>query len=98
MTDPEVYGDTGVFGSYWTQPKDEKYCVEAYEKALLEYVRYYIKEVEQRRWYGFWDYGDVMHTYDPIRHCWRYDVGGLAEYGAVQHLCQLADLPAHRGL
>lgn len=78
VTDPEVYGDTGVFGSYWTQPKDEKYRVEAYEKALLEYVRYYIKEVEQRRWYGFWDYGDVMHTYDPIRHCWRYDVGGFA--------------------
>lgn len=21
------------------------------------------QEVEQRKWYGFWDYGDVMHTY-----------------------------------
>jgi len=78
IADPEVYGDTGVFGSYWIQPKEEKYRIEAFEKALLGYVRFYIKEVEQRRWYGFWDYGDVMHTYDPIRHSWRYDVGGYA--------------------
>ncbi|MGH1559209.1 hypothetical protein ACRAWD_19010 [Caulobacter segnis] len=31
-----------------------------------------------RRWYGFWDHGDVMHTYDQDRHVWRYDVGGYA--------------------
>lgn len=31
-----------------------------------------------RRWYGFWDYGDIMHSYDPVRHQWRYDVGGYA--------------------
>ena len=24
-------------------------------------------QVEQRRWYGFWDYGDIMHTYDADR-------------------------------
>src|SRR5699024_1229982 len=29
-------------------------------------------------WYGFWDYGDVMHSYDADRHVWRYDVGGYA--------------------
>ena len=78
VADAETYGNTGVFGSYWIQPKEEKYRNAAYEKALVEYVRFYIREVEQRRWYGFWDYGDVMHTYDPIRHCWRYDVGGYA--------------------
>jgi hypothetical protein len=39
---------------------------------------FYRDEVEQRGWYGFWDYGDVMHTYDPRRHTWRYDVGGYA--------------------
>ena len=22
---------------------------------------------EAQRWYGFWDYGDVMHSYDPDR-------------------------------
>ncbi|CAK7234038.1 hypothetical protein SCUCBS95973_008797 [Sporothrix curviconia] len=34
--------------------------------------------VSQRRWYGFWDHGDIMHTYDSDRHTWRYDVGGYA--------------------
>lgn len=24
------------------------------------------------------DYGDVMHTYDGERHCWKYDMGGYA--------------------
>ncbi|MCZ9343796.1 Tat pathway signal sequence domain protein, partial [Streptomyces sp. TRM76130] len=38
----------------------------------------YKDQVEQRRWYGFWDYGDIMHTYDTVRHQWRYDVGGYA--------------------
>jgi YetA-like protein len=41
-------------------------------------LAFYEKEVEQRRWYGFWNYGDVMHTYDRVRHVWRYDVGGFA--------------------
>lgn len=22
-----------------------------------------VQEIAQRQWYGFWDYGDVMHTY-----------------------------------
>ncbi|MCX3060721.1 exo-rhamnogalacturonan lyase family protein [Streptomyces beihaiensis] len=39
---------------------------------------YYKDQVEQRRWYGFWDYGDIMHSYDTARHQWRYDVGGYA--------------------
>ena len=34
--------------------------------------------VDQHRWYGFWNYGDFMHTYDSVRHTWRYDVGGYA--------------------
>jgi hypothetical protein len=41
-------------------------------------LAFYLREVEQRRWYGFWNYGDVMHTYDADRHVWRYDVGGYA--------------------
>ncbi|WP_241089366.1 hypothetical protein, partial [Pseudomonas viridiflava] len=42
------------------------------------YFDFYRDEVEQRKWYGFWNYGDVMHTYDEQRHVWRYDVGGFA--------------------
>lgn len=36
------------------------------------------QEISQRDFYGFWNYGDVMHTYDSTRHAWRYDVGGYA--------------------
>jgi hypothetical protein len=41
-------------------------------------LRTYLDQIDQRRWYGFWDFGDVMHSYDPDRHEWRYDVGGFA--------------------
>lgn len=78
IADLQAYEDTRVFGSYWCRPEDKQHRTEAHEQAFLGFVDFYINEVEQRRWYGFWDYGDVMHTYDPIRHCWRYDVGGYA--------------------
>ncbi len=38
----------------------------------------YLKAVDEYNWYGFWDYGDVMHSYDEARHVWRYDLGGMA--------------------
>lgn len=78
VANTEVYEETKVFGTYWCPPKDEKYKNMAHEKAFLGFLDFYINEVEQRRWYGFWDYGDVMHTYDKARHTWRYDVGGYA--------------------
>ncbi|KAI7258022.1 hypothetical protein KC345_g10643 [Hortaea werneckii] len=78
IADPEVYEETKVFGTYWHPPKQDKYRTNTHERAMLGYMDFYIREVEQRKWYGFWDYGDVMHTYDPVRHCWRYDVGGFA--------------------
>ena len=57
-----------------------------------------VKQVEQRRWYGFWDYGDVMHTYDHDRHVWRYDVGGYAWDNSElsPDLWLWYQLPAHR--
>jgi hypothetical protein len=78
IADSFVYKDTAVFGTYWCPPEDDKHSVPAYENALINLVHYYIDEIEQRRWYGFWDYGDVMHSYDKLRHCWRYDIGGYA--------------------
>jgi hypothetical protein len=39
---------------------------------------FYRGQQDQRGWYGYWNYGDVMHTYDFDRHTWRYDVGGFA--------------------
>ena len=32
----------------------------------LTLILAYIKEIEQRQFYGFWDFGDVMHTYGTI--------------------------------
>lgn len=48
------------------------------EEQLTAGIDFYAKEVEQRHWYGYWNYGDVMHTYDDLRHTWKYDVGGYA--------------------
>jgi hypothetical protein len=47
------------------------------ERARRE-LDFYVDQIEQRRWYGFWNYGDVMHSYDNDRHVWRYDIGGFA--------------------
>ena len=41
------------------------------EDRLEDYLDYYVKAVDQHRWYGFWNYGDFMHTYDSVRHTWR---------------------------
>ncbi len=48
------------------------------EDELDKAIGFYQKEIDQRNWYGFWNYGDVMHAYDPVRHTWRYDIGGYA--------------------
>lgn len=66
--------EAGVFGS-WSLPTADDQDIEARLNFLFQY---YVGQREQRRWYGFWDYGDVMHTYDQDRHTWRYDIGGYA--------------------
>ncbi len=48
------------------------------EDELAKGIAFYQGQVKQRHWYGFWDYGDFMHSYDPVRHEWRYDIGGFA--------------------
>jgi hypothetical protein len=48
------------------------------EDRLDEYINIFQDEQERAKWYGFWNYGDVMHAYDEERHEWRYDVGGYA--------------------
>ncbi|MFC8600044.1 Tat pathway signal sequence domain protein [Isoptericola sp. NPDC057191] len=48
------------------------------EDRLATLLDFYVGQVDQRSWYGFWHFGDVMHAYDPDRHVWRYDVGGYA--------------------
>lgn len=75
--DPAHLHSAGVFGD-WSLPErsnPEKAHLEDQLDALFAFYR---DQIDQRRWYGFWNYGDVMHTYDSDRHVWRYDVGGFA--------------------
>ena len=57
----------------------------------------YAKEVDQRDWYGFWNYGDIMHSHDG-----RATNGGTTRVvspgttpNSAAHVV-LVHLPAHR--
>ncbi|WP_460497579.1 exo-rhamnogalacturonan lyase family protein [Glycomyces tarimensis] len=68
----------GAFGGLFG-PVDRSHPVkETVEDGLDFYFDYYRLQQDQRHWYGFWDYGDVMHSQDGDRRVWRYDVGGYA--------------------
>lgn len=76
-TTPQYMHSAGVFG-VWGLPDRSSPGKRWIEDKLDAAIELYQKEIEQRRWYGFWDYGDVMHSYDGVRNTWRYDVGGYA--------------------
>ena len=74
---PTYLHDRRAFG-IWSLPKTDTPIAQDIEKRLEDNIRYYQQAIEEHRWYGFWNYGDVMHAYDPVRHSWQYDVGGFA--------------------
>lgn len=74
---PEYLHKVPVFG-IWSLPNTNTKGKAWLEKQLNQAVSFYQGQIEDRRWYGYWDYGDVMHGYDPDRHVWMYDVGGFA--------------------
>ncbi len=74
---PEYYHEKKAFG-YWSLPTGETEVEKWLETQLDKSFDFYKQEIEARGWYGLFDYGDVMHTYAPIRHVWRYDFGGMA--------------------
>ncbi|MFI6624218.1 Tat pathway signal sequence domain protein [Streptomyces sp. NPDC050528] len=68
-----------VFGPGLYSEPDRSTTAKAKIEDHLDFlITYYKDQVAQRRWYGFWDYGDFMHSYDTVRHQWRYDIGGYA--------------------
>ncbi|KAJ5370737.1 uncharacterized protein N7496_006829 [Penicillium cataractarum] len=74
---------SGAFAGCWAPDSQTLGLKPSRQQAEIEgklslLFNYYHGQVEQHRWYGFWDHGDVQHTYDPYRHAWRYDVGGFA--------------------
>ena len=74
---PEHIHSTKVFG-IWSLPDRSTAAKKALEDQLDAAFDFYHKEVDQRHWYGFWNFGDVMHQHDGARHEWRYDIGGFA--------------------
>ncbi len=77
LPSPEYLHRHKAFG-IWSLPDRSTPARAEVEDRLDLYSDFYKKAIEENRWYGFWNYGDVMHAYDPVRHCWRYDVGGYA--------------------
>lgn len=75
--EPEYYHDLRAFG-YWSLPRKDTETERWLEEQLCRAAAFYEREVEQRNWYGLFNYGDFMHTYDRERHQWRYDMGGYA--------------------
>ena len=74
---PEYIHSIQVFG-IWSLPDQSTKGKRWIEDQLDMALKYYELEVEQRHWYGFWNYGDIQHSYDPQRHTWKYDMGGFA--------------------
>lgn len=74
---PERYHSARAFG-VWGLPDRSTPVKRAIEDRLQATLDFYLKQPEQHQWYGFWDFGDVMHSYDSVRHVWRYDLGGMA--------------------
>ena len=77
MCTPRYLHSARVFG-IWSLPDRTTAFQRSIEDQLDRAFAIYQKEVEQRHWYGFWDFGDVMHQHDAARHTWRYDIGGFA--------------------
>ena len=74
---PDYLHSINLFG-YWSLPDRTSPGKAWIENQLDQAIALYQKEIEQRNWYGFWNYGDVMHAYDADRHTWNYDIGGYA--------------------
>ncbi len=73
----EYLHDREAFG-IWSLPDRSTPARAEVEDRLDTYIDFYQNAIEQNKWYGFWNYGDIMHAYDRNRHSWMYDVGGYA--------------------
>lgn len=62
----------------WSLENRETAARRTLEERLDRVLNFYLSQPEQHGWYGFWDFGDVMHSFDAVRNVWRYDLGGMA--------------------
>jgi hypothetical protein len=74
---PAYIHSAGVFG-VWS-PVDRSTPARAtVEDKLDSVLSFYRQQQDDRHWYGFWTYGDFIHSYNFRRHVWNYDHGGFA--------------------
>lgn len=69
---PEYLHEKKAFG-IWSLDKGTKL-----DTLLYNIKDFYAEQQEKHGWYGLFNYGDFMHSYDKERGEWRYDVGGYA--------------------
>jgi hypothetical protein len=74
---PQYLHAAGAFGLWGLEDRSSP-VKRGIEDSLKRTLDFYLTQVDQHHWYGFWDFGDVMHSYDTERHEWRYDLGGMA--------------------
>jgi hypothetical protein len=74
---PRYLHDAQAFGIWGLEDRTTP-VKQAIEERLDYTINYYLTQPDQRNWYGYWYFGDVMHSYDDERHVWRYDLGGMA--------------------
>ena len=74
---PGYIHSTGVFGA-WSLPLRDTPFKKSIEDGLDSVLAFYQRQVDDRSWYGFWQFGDFMHSYSAPRHVWHYDWGGHA--------------------
>lgn len=74
---PSAIHAAGVFG-VWAPVDRSTPARAAVEDKLDSVLAFYEKQQEERNWYGFWTYGDFIHSYNFRRHVWNYDHGGYA--------------------
>jgi hypothetical protein len=74
---PAYIHSTGVFG-VWSLPDRSTPLKVAVEDRLEATLNFYQQQVDERYWYGFWYYGDFIHSYNNASHVWYYDWGGHA--------------------
>ncbi|MDR0353984.1 MAG: Tat pathway signal sequence domain protein [Opitutaceae bacterium] len=77
VSTPEYMHSAKVFG-VWSLPDRSTAFKRQVEDGLDSVLAFYQRQVDERDWYGFWQYGDFMHSYSAPRHLWHYDWGGHA--------------------
>ncbi len=74
---PQYLHDQKAFGIWSLQDRTTAFK-KSLEDQLDAEMAFYMKAVDQYNWYGFWYFGNVMHSYDAVRQTWKYDNGGFA--------------------